>query len=528
MLKRIAAAIGRRLLRSGFLDEALAARSAAVRGANLHSGIKVDEKTAFRFSAVYASIRTIAETKASLPAHVYEATPDGKKTITRFHPVAELLSTEPHPDHTPMVFAETRQNHLLSWGNTYAAITWNRDAEPTRLTLRHPSEVEVTRGDDRRLKYTFGTGSDARTVDQSEMLHVPGFGNGITGWSPIRLAAESIGIGLANERFAATYFGNAARPGLIVKSDSELDDETFNQLQEQLNTQYSGANSHKALILEGGLEAAPITIPLNEAQFLESRKFQAEEIAARWYRLPPHVVGLLDRATFNNVEAMDRFFVTHTLRPWLIRDEQELNRKLFRQDERRRFYVKHNADAILRSDIKSRYEAYKTSILSGFQTIAEVRALEDLDPLEGTDQLILPESIFGQTDTDSGSPPPDSEASRLKPHTSPADPRLQQLTARTLAGLIHRELTLVQRSAGKQPDEFRQKVSEFYDRHLPHVRERLDGIATADQLDQLAAVLTEHRDRLLAAGPQAAETTAADWPDDADRLAAALLEPSPQ
>lgn len=517
MLKRIAAAIGRRLLRSGYLDEALAARSASIRGADLHSGIQVDEKTAFRFSAVYASIRTIAETKASLPAHVYEATADGKKTITRFHPVAELLSTEPNPDQTPMVWSETRQNHLLSWGNSYAAITWNRNAEPVDLTIRHPSDVEVSRGDDNRLKYTYGTGADARTVDQSEMLHVPGFGNGIIGWSPIRLAAESIGIGLANERFAATYFGNAARPGLIVKSQHELDDPTFNQLQQQLNTQYTGANAHRALILEGGLEATPISMPLNEAQFLESRKFQAEEIAARWYRLPPHVVGLLDRATFNNVEAMDRFFVTHTLRPWLIRDEQELNRKLFRRDERRRFYVKHNADAILRSDIKSRYDAYKTSILSGFQTIAEVRALEDLDPLDGTDQLILPESIFGQTDTD-GDAASDNDAR--------TDPRLQQLTARTLTGLIHRELTLVQRSAGKQPDEFRQKVSEFYDRHLPHVRERLDGIATPDQLDQLAAVLTEHRDRLLAAGPNAAETTAADWIDDADHLAAALLEPS--
>jgi hypothetical protein len=341
-------------------------------------------------------------------------------------------------------------------------------------------------------------------------------GDGILGWSPIRLAAQSIGIGLAQDQFAATYFGNGARPSLVIESPQELGDEVFANLKNEIQTQYSGTNAHKALLLEGGLSAKQMTIPLNEAQFLESRKFQGEEIAARWFRLPPHVAGYLDRATFSNIDAQDRYFERHTMRPWLIRHEQELNRKLFLNSERRTFYAKHNADALLRADIETRYKAYQTALMAGFKTINEVRSLEDLDPVEGGDDIIIAQAIYGQQDPDV----PDQVGSV----SGRSDPRLGLLLTRTLTGLIHRELTAADRNAGRDDADFRQRVESFYDSHRRTVRERLTGVAEERQIDAIDAELEKHRDDLITAGPKYAREACQTWPEDVDRLVGILTE----
>ena len=517
MIKRIAAAIAQRIRRSSPMEQMLQARAAAVSGMSGAAGVAVNETTAMNFAAVYASVRIIAETKASLPLQVYEMQAGGRKVETKQHPVADLLCCEPNPDQTPMVFGETMQAHLLTWGNCYAEITWSFDAEPIRLTIHHPSKVEPFRGDSGDLLYRVKEGDDSRILDRSQVYHVPGMGgDGILGWSPIRLAAQSIGIGLAQDQFAATYFGNGARPSLVIESPQELGDEVFANLKNEIQTQYSGTNAHKALLLEGGLSAKQMTIPLNEAQFLESRKFQGEEIAARWFRLPPHVAGYLDRATFSNIDAQDRYFERHTMRPWLIRHEQELNRKLFLNSERRTFYAKHNADALLRADIETRYKAYQTALMAGFKTINEVRSLEDLDPVEGGDDIIIAQAIYGQQDPNV----PDQVGSV----SGRSDPRLGLLLTRTLTGLIHRELTAADRNAGRDDADFRQRVESFYDSHRRTVRERLTGVAENRQIDAIDAELEKHRDDLITAGPKYAREACQTWPDDVDRLVGILTE----
>lgn len=516
-IRRVAAAIAQRLLRSTPLDQMLQARAAAIGGINSAAGVTVNETTAMNLAAVFASVRIIAETKASLPFEVFEVTAGGRKTKTLMHPVAELLCCEPNPEQTPMVFGETLQAHLLTWGNCYAEIVWSLGAEPVSLHLHHPSRVRPFRGNSGELLYEIKEqGGSARTIDRSRMLHVPGLGgDGIVGWSPVRLAAQSIGIGLATDQMAASYFGNGARPSLVVESAGEMDDETFGRLKHEVESQYSGTNAHKVLVLEGGMSAKQMTIPLNEAQFLESRKFAGEEIASRWFRLPPHVAGYLDRATFSNIDAQDRYFERHTMRPWLIRHEQEINRKLFLRSERRTYYAKHNADALLRADIETRYKAHQTALLSGFLTINEVRALEDMDPVEGGDDVIVAQSIYGQQDPSA----PDQVGGVTR-----NDPRVGILLTRTLTGLIHRELNTVERHAGKPDDDYRQRISAFYEGHRKTVAERLTGVAEQRQIEAIDAELERHRDDLLNAGPKYAKEACQNWPDDVSRLVGILTD----
>lgn len=485
------AAVGRWLARaqSSPMQQMLAARAALMNGKTA-SAIVVNESTALKFSAVFASIRIIAETKASLPIHVYERLKGGKRARVDFHPAADLLhNIGPNDDMTPMVFQETRQAHVLAFGNNYAELTFDGRGNPINAWPVHPSFVTPWRRRDGMMMYRIDEpGRASRNVDRSQMVHVPGIGgDGLTGWSPIRLAAESIGIGLANEKFAATFFANGARPSLIAEHPGTLGDEEYKRLKDDLETGMTGDLAHKPWLFEGGMKANLLTMPLNEAQFLESRKFQGEEIAARIYRLPPHVAGYLDRAHFNNIEAMDLYFEKHTMRPWLERDEQEWNRKLFSRDDRRRFYVKHNVAAILRADITTRYQAYKDAILHGFKSVNEVRADEDMDGIgPAGDRHFVPSNHAA---LEGGGPVLDGRALGV-------DLRLVTLAERTLSGLVNRECVFARRAA-KSPADFLQKVDAFYERQTKVIGERLADVADDEGAAFLTAQIEKRRRQLV-------------------------------
>lgn len=387
------------------MQQMLAGRSMYLHGGTA-SKVTVNERTALSLAAFFSCVRVIAETKASLPLQVFEYSKDGKRRVQKHdarvmqHDVAGLLAYEPNPDQTPMVWNEYRAAQCLCSGNSYTEIVLDQRGRATALIPREWSAVEPFRGEAGELLYRVrDSGGETRVLDRSQMLHVPAMGNGVIGWSPVRMHAETIGIALGADRFAATYFGNGVKPSIVLSTSGSMDPLTKKQLEEDLDRRYTGDSAHRAIIAEGGLTVTPLSIPMDEAQFLESRVFETQEIA-RIFRVPPHMIGELSRATFSNVEAQDLSFEKHTMRPWLVRDEQELNRKLFPRSEWGRFYVKHNVDALLRADIKTRYEAYKTAILAGFMTQNEVRDLEDRDPVEGGDRLLLPEAIFGKSGGD--------------------------------------------------------------------------------------------------------------------------------
>ena len=463
--------------RSTPFQQMLSARASLLNSHGSYTGMTVNENTALRLAAVYSSIRIIAETIGSLPVQVFEVNQDGSTGRTRSHPVAELLSVEPNPDQTPLVYAETTMQHVLGWGNTYSAITYdNRTGVPTSLRHFHPSDVTVDRDPDSRLLIYEVSNNETgqRTFDQSEMLHIPGFGNGILGYSPVRYFAESIGLGMAQERFASLYFKSGAKPNLIVETDKKLGDEAFNSLQKMINQGFSGDRAFGALLLEGGMTATAVSIPMNEAQLLESRNFSGQDISQRMFRIPAHISGYTRDLKYDHMEQADLQFTKHCLTPWLVRREQELRRKLFRPGERARFEIKHNLDGLLRADLTTRYEAHKTAILSAFGTINERRQLENLPPVEGGNQIILAESVFGQQN--GGETPDEANDNTPEPedNSREADPRLKKLLEQQLRGLLNRERTFVERNRGRS--DWEQRAKEFYAKHRELIEERFGDL----------------------------------------------------
>ena len=467
--------------------EQLALTSRATFSPATHTGLTVNENTAMRLAAVYSSIRIIAETIGSLPAQVFERK-NGTLTQTYSHPVAELLAVQPNADQTPLVYAETTMQHVLGWGNAFSAINWStRTGEPLELQHFHPTEVEVGRDRDTgRLVYRVSTDSTDRVFDASEILHVPGFGNGILGFSPVRYFAQSIGLGLAQERFAGLYFGKGAKPNLIVEAPGTLGDDEFNSLQQAIDKGFSGDRAFGALLLEGGAKATAVSIPLNEAQLLESRNFSGRDISQRMFRIPPHISGYTDALKYDHVEQADLQFAKHCLAPWLVRREQEFRRKLFRPGERARFEIRHNLDALLRADLSTRYAAHKTAILSAFGTINERRALENLPPVDNGDRIIMPESVFGSQNGR------ESDDERHAEQTGKEQRQLRALLQQQLEGLLHREAVHAERHCGKA--DWPTRTAEFYEKHRQLIAERLEGLEL--ELEPLLASLATRCDEL--------------------------------
>lgn len=288
------------------------------------SGKRVNEKTAMTMSAVYSCVRVLSETLASLPLHVYENTEVGSKKATQ-HSLYNLLHNEPNSEMTSFIFRETLMTHLLLWGNAYAQIIRNGKGEVLGLYPLMPDKMSVDRDEDNRIYYQYLTSSGERvTLSSQDVLHIPGLGfDGLVGYSPIAMAKNAIGMSIAAEEYGAKFFSNGATPSGILEHPGTV--KNAESLRESWTRGFSGNNSHKVAILEEGMKYTPISISPNEAQFLETRKFQINEIA-RIFRIPPHMVGDLEKSSFSNIEQQSLEFVKYTLDPWVIRFEQAFNR----------------------------------------------------------------------------------------------------------------------------------------------------------------------------------------------------------
>ena len=208
-------------------------------------------------------------------------------------------------------------------------------------------------------------------------LHVPGLGfYGLVGYSPIAMAKNAIGLSIATEEYGAKFFANGATPGGLLEFPGTV--KNPDAIRESWNKGFSGGNSHKIAILEEGMHYTPISISPNEAQFLETRKFQIDEIA-RIFRVPPHMVGDLEKSSFSNIEQQSLEYVKYTLEPWIVRWEQALNRALLSDSEKAAYFVKFNVDGLLRGDYQSRMNGYATARQNGWMSANDIRELENLD-----------------------------------------------------------------------------------------------------------------------------------------------------
>lgn len=343
-------------------------------------------------SAVFACVRVLSETVASLPLRVYQRLPTGGKTRAPTHPLYSVLHDIANPEMSAFTLRETLMVHLTLWGNAYAEIEYDAGGRVRSLWPIPPDRVQVQRDDrTKELKYTLILPDGLqRTLLAWQVLHIPGIGfNGLVGMSPIAAARQSIGLAVATETFGAKFFGSGTNVGGIAKHPGKLTEQGSKNLRASVNETYSGlGNSHRIMLLEEGMDFEKIGIPPEDAQFLETRKFQLNEIA-RIYRVPPHMIGDLERATFSNVEQQSIDFVVHTVRPWLVRWEQAINMKLFTQSERRRFFAEHLVDGLLRGDIKSRYDAYAVGRQNGWLSANDIREMENMNPIEGGDVYLV-------------------------------------------------------------------------------------------------------------------------------------------
>ena len=353
------------------------------------SGKPVNERTAMQTTAVYACVRILAEAVASLPLHVYEYQDDGGKKLVHDHPLYYLLHDEPNPEMTSFVFRETLMSHLLIWGNAYAQIIRDGAGRVLGLYPLLPDKMDVQRDDRGNIYYVYSRNSDENPMFKEygdirlkaeDVLHIPGLGfDGLIGYSPIAMAKNAVGMTLACEEYGASFFANGANPGGVLEHPGVLKDPS--KVRESWNSVYRGVNNaHKIAVLEEGMKYQQIGIPPEEAQFLETRKFQINEIA-RLYRIPPHMVGDLDKSSFSNIEQQSLEFVKYTLDPWVIRWEQSLQRSLLLPGEKGKYFIKLNVDGLLRGDYQSRMNGYAVGRQNGWFSANDIREMENMNPI---------------------------------------------------------------------------------------------------------------------------------------------------
>lgn len=353
------------------------------------SGKPVNERTAMQTTAVYACVRILAEAVASLPLHVYEYQDDGGKKLVHDHPLYYLLHDEPNPEMTSFVFRETLMSHLLIWGNAYAQIIRDGAGRVLGLYPLLPDKMDVQRDDRGNIYYVYSRNSDENPMfkeygdirlKDEDVLHIPGLGfDGLIGYSPIAMAKNAVGMTLACEEYGASFFANGANPGGVLEHPGVLKDPS--KVRESWNSVYRGVNNaHKIAVLEEGMKYQQIGIPPEEAQFLETRKFQINEIA-RLYRIPPHMVGDLDKSSFSNIEQQSLEFVKYTLDPWVIRWEQSLQRSLLLPGEKGKYFIKLNVDGLLRGDYQSRMNGYAVGRQNGWFSANDIREMENMNPI---------------------------------------------------------------------------------------------------------------------------------------------------
>lgn len=387
------------------------------------SGVNVSETNAMRTSAVYACVRVLAESMASIPLITYRQTKTGKERALD-HKLYPILHDRPNPELTAFEFRIAMMVSLLLWGNAYAEIETNARGDVLALWPLLPGMMEVMRtrpareGERGQLYYHYQLPNGGyQDLVPYQVMHIRGLSfNGLVGLSPIQMARQAVGLAMATEEFGARFFGNGARPGVYLEHPGKLGDKAYERLLGSWNATHQGlANSHRATILEEGMKLETVGIPPEDAQFLETRNFQVEEIA-RIYRVPLHMIGDLRRATFSNIEHQSISFSVHSLLPWATCWEQAITRDLIGPLERNTVYAKFLMAGLLRGDQPTRYAAYAVGRQWGWLSVNDIRRLEDMNEIGPSGDVYLEPLNM----KDAADPTPDPVAPATSPHVDPS------------------------------------------------------------------------------------------------------------
>ena len=434
--------------------------------------IFVNEKKALSFSAVWAAVRVISDGVSCSPWEVFEDAGNTKKKLTD-HPVHRLLRVRPNTEMTSKTFRATLCAHVLLWGNAFAEIERARNGNPIALWPIQPERVTIKRDANLELVYIVtNEGAPPAELSARDILHFKGLSHeGVVGYSVVTQARESIALGMAAESMGAAFFGNDARPAVAFQYPNELGEDERKNLKESIETLYGAAkNSWRPIVLEGGMKIETITMPLQDAQFLETRKFQVTEIA-RWFRVPPHMLADMERATFTNIEHQGREYIRDTLRNWTVTFEEEVNVKLFSESELGRIFTKINLSELMRPDSKSQALYLKTLFNMGAIDIDEVRAEDGRNPIDGGDLRLVPMNMIPLNQVQ-------ENATAKRGNAGGVSNALSGILEETFGRFIHKENAALERKAKSITDvtAFETWLYHFFDLHISGMIESINPI----------------------------------------------------
>jgi HK97 family phage portal protein len=354
------------------------------------AGIDVNESTALKFSPVFAAVRKISETIASIPLFVYQEGEKGKKKDTK-HPLYPMLHLRPNPEQTRIQMWEALMAHLLLWGNCYCHIQQDLLGRPIALWPLDPSRMEVTRpvaNGPLVYEYRLTDSGEKLYFPSWEILHIAGLGfNGTIGYSIISLAREGIATGLAYEEYAGRFFSNNATPAGFIEIPGDVSDSQVKAIRSDWYKNYGGVSRSQLIgVIGQGMKFNPISINHTDAQYLESRKFTVTEVC-RWFNIAPHMIFDLERSTNNNIEQQSLESVIYTFRPWCVRIEQAIQVKLIAENN---VSVEHRLEGLLRGDTAARTAYYIAGIQNGWLCPNDIRELETLELIEDGDIYLRP------------------------------------------------------------------------------------------------------------------------------------------
>jgi HK97 family phage portal protein len=394
----------------GFLTQAFSQRSVTVVGDELWrswkasgelAGVSVTPETAMTFSAVFAAHKILAESTAMLPLFLFKRMERGKKPATN-HPLYGILHDVANPEMDAYLVRETMTAHMASWGRAHAIIDYDENGQIKALWPVPPSLVDVRRDQDKQLVFDVRfTNGQKKTYPFYKMLYLRSLSpDGVTAFTPIKLARQGIGLALAAEAYGASFFGNGAAPqGVLIHPKTLKQAARDNIIGSWTDAHQGISNANKIALLEEDMKYEKIGIPPEDAQFLQTRQFQVEEIA-RWYRIPSMMLNMTGaNSTYASVEAYGLQFVIYTLYPWLVRWEKAISMQLLLERERKSLVAEHAMSAILRGDTTSRYAAYGTGRQWGWLSVNDIRELENMNPVDGGDIYLTPANMNNSADS---------------------------------------------------------------------------------------------------------------------------------
>ena len=456
------------------------------------SGVVVTEESAMRVTAVFACVRILSWSLASLPLHVYRRLDPRGKERAGTHPLYRLLHERPNPEQTSFQFRSLIAAHQCLWGNGYAEIETDDWGEPVALWPIPAWRCEPRRTERTNELYYELTLPDGtiKKLQAYRILHFAGLGiRGDKGLSPIGMAREAVGLSMAAETFGATFFGIGLNPGGVATHPKTLSDAAHKRLKEDLSEKHEGlGKAHRLMLLEEGMTYERAGIAPEEAQFLETRKFQVADIA-RLYGVPPHMIGDTEKQTSwgTGVEQQGIGFIVYTMRPYLVMWEQEITQKLFTIDDQREYYPEFIVDGLLRGDIKARYASYAVGRQWGWLSVNDIRELENLNPVDGGDAYLIPLNMVATTDTTKlleDDKPEDEEKVPEPRGAIDLEPIYRDAAMR----IVRREEADVMRQARKlKPETLRSWLDGFYVEHRHFFESQLSACAAATGVKDLQA-----------------------------------------